>query len=184
MKMWLLFTFILTCVSIWSVFQVNVLGDNLNVEECQVEVKMAGLPNLSVVEREEEVIIEKKVEVLDFPFEVVDKGVMTVKGSCSDCLPNKEYPKMRSKEVITAFASKDVLPEGTLVWIENVGIRQILEICHIIQCCRCSKRISGTNNLCITVNHPQIIKQLIHSTRSTIKRQCHKNQHKGICILA
>ena len=125
MKMWLLFTFVLTCVSIWSVFQVNVLGDNLNVEECQVEVKMAGLPNLSVVEREEEVIIEKKVEVLEFPFEVVDKGVMTVKGSCSDCLPNKEYPRMCSKEAITAFASKDVLPEGTLVWIENVGIRQI-----------------------------------------------------------
>jgi 3D (Asp-Asp-Asp) domain-containing protein len=124
-KIWLLFTIILTCACIWSVFQINILGDYLNVEECQVEVEMAGLPNLSVVEREEEVIVEKKVEVLEFPFETVDKGVMTVKGCCADCLPNKEYPKMRSKEVITAFASKDVLPEGTLVWIENVGIRQI-----------------------------------------------------------
>ena len=124
-KIWLLFTAILTCLCIWSIFQVNILGDNLNIEECQVEVQMAGLPNLSVVEREEEVIIEKKKEILEFPFNTVDKGVMTVKGCCSDCLPNKEYPKMRSKETITAFASKNVLPEGTLIWIENVGIRQI-----------------------------------------------------------
>ena len=58
-KIWLLFTIILTCACIWSVFQINILGDYLNVEECQVEVEMAGLPNLSVVEREEEVIVEK-----------------------------------------------------------------------------------------------------------------------------
>ena len=124
-KIWLIFTIILTVSCIWGVFSINVLGDNLNVEECQVEVEMAGLPTLSVVEREEEVVIEKKVEVYKFPFETIDKGTMTVTGCCSDCIPNKEYSKMRSNETITAFASKNVFPEGTLVWIEDVGIRQI-----------------------------------------------------------
>ena len=31
-KIWLLFTIILTCACIWSVFQINILGDYLNVE--------------------------------------------------------------------------------------------------------------------------------------------------------
>ena len=32
---------------------------------------------------------------------------------------------MRSNEKVTAFASKKVLPEGTLIWIDGVGIRQV-----------------------------------------------------------
>ena len=124
-RLWFLGTVILTCICTYTVFQINALSENMDVEECMVEVQMAGLPNMSIVEKEEEVIIEKVVPKYEFPFEVADLGTMKVIGCCSDCIPTKEYVNMRSNEKVTAFASKKVLPEGTLIWIDGVGIRQI-----------------------------------------------------------
>ena len=48
-----------------------------------------------------------------------------VKGVCNSCMPKREYSNMLGKENVTVFASENVLPEGTLIWVEGVGIRQV-----------------------------------------------------------
>ena len=123
---WVLFTVILIMICVYTAFQVDALSGDLDVDECLIEVEMANIStNMSVVEKEKEIIVEKVVHKYEFPFETVDKGTMIVKGICKDCSPQKEYSRMRSKNGITVFASKDVLPEGTLIWIDTVGIRQV-----------------------------------------------------------
>ena len=123
-KLWVIITLILTAICVFAVYSINA-ADIKDVAECQVEVGMVGLPSVTVIEKEKEVIIEKEELVYEFPFETKDLGTYAVKGSCEKCLPQKEYSKMRAKSKVTVFASENVLPEGTLVWIENVGIRQV-----------------------------------------------------------
>ena len=99
----------------------------MEVQECLVENQIVGLPSISVIEKEEKVIVEKENVIYDFPFEVQDLGNKMVVGSCVDCLPMKVYKNMRSNSEITAFASNNVLPEGTLVWIDGVGLRVAMD---------------------------------------------------------
>ena len=82
-------------------------------------------PRVEKIIKEVEYLIDKEVEVLKFPFEVEDLGTYTIKYVNSNTLPKKLYPNMRAKEGVTVFASSSVMPEGTLLWIENVGIRRV-----------------------------------------------------------
>lgn len=128
MRFWIIFTLILTFLCIYITY--NIVVDDepevaKEVQECLVEAGMVGLPSVTVIEREEEVIVEKVVDVYSFPFETRELGTYKVKGACKDCLPSKEYKKMQGKEGVTVFASANVIPEGSLIWVENVGIFQV-----------------------------------------------------------
>lgn len=125
LKLWILFTVFLTIICITSVFSLVKQVTFPDVSECAVEARMVGLPEENIVEVEKEVIIEKPVDVYQFPFEVKKKGTYLVKGVCDTCMPAREYSNMLGKENVTVFASENVLPEGTLIWVEGVGIRQV-----------------------------------------------------------
>lgn len=108
---------------------VSVNADNADINFCSAEVKMVGLPNISVVEKEQVIEVPKETEVYTFPFDVSFIGELEAKGVTNDYLKSvKEYPLMRSNEKVTVFANKSVIPEGTLVWIEGVGVRQVQSI--------------------------------------------------------
>ena len=124
-KLWVIFTLFISFILIYGIYQIKIMGEGMEVQECLVENQIVGLPSISVIEKEEKVIVEKENVIYDFPFEVQDLGNKMVVGSCVDCLPMKVYKNMRSNSEITAFASNNVLPEGTLVWIDGVGLRQI-----------------------------------------------------------
>lgn len=125
LRLWVGFTILLTVICITSVFSMVKQVTFPDVAECKVESEMSGLPMVNIVEVEKEIIVEKPVDVYNFPFEVEEKGTYKVKGICDDCIPKKEYSKLRGKEEVTVFASSNVMPEGTLLWIEGVGIRQV-----------------------------------------------------------
>lgn len=128
MRFWILFTLILTFLCIYITYGIVVKDEPEvieEVQECMVEAEMVGLPSVTVIEREEEVIVEKVVDVYSFPFEMEERGTYRVKGACKCCLPTKEYKKMQGKEGVTVFASANVIPEGSLIWVENVGIYQV-----------------------------------------------------------
>lgn len=128
LKLWIIFTVILTSVCIYSVFSLISARDSMDVQECAVEQRIVGLPNVTVVEKEKEIIIEKPIYNYEFPFETEELGTYSVKAACSDCLDNKEYPNMKGRSDVTVFASSDVFAEGTLLYIQDVGIRQVQTI--------------------------------------------------------
>ena len=135
--MWIAFTLALIVGFISFFFSVIVVGKESEISDVEVDVEsnLEVIKSNSVEYVEREVIktveVEKQIEIVEdvitysFPFDTTYLGDYTVIGAVSDTLPQKEYPYMRSSESITAFARDDVIPEGTLVWIENVGIRQI-----------------------------------------------------------
>ena len=127
-RLWIVFTVILTSLSIYCVYGLISANKSIDVEECAVEQGIAGLPSITVIEKEKEIIVEKPVYIYDFPFETEDLGTYNVKAACSDCLGSQKYPKMAGNSEITVFASENVFAEGTLLWIEDVGIRQVQTI--------------------------------------------------------
>lgn len=124
-KIWIAFTVILTLLCISAVFSLITHVRALEVRECSVETEMLGLPEINIIEVEKEIIVEKPVNVYKFPFGVKEKGTYPLKAVCNDCIPQKEYSQLWGVEDITVFASESVMPEGTLIWIEGVGIRQV-----------------------------------------------------------
>lgn len=88
-----------------------------------LEVEDSMISEVKIVE--EEIEIKKQIDVYQFPFEVQELGTYSVKGFCKDCIENKKYSNMRGYEGVTAFADEGVLPEGSLIWVENVGILQV-----------------------------------------------------------
>ena len=128
LRLWIIFTVILTSVCIYSVFSLISAWDSMDVQECAVEQRIAGLPNVTIVEKENEIIIEKPIYNYEFPFETEDLGTYSVKAACSDCLEKREYSNMAGHSDITVFASSDVFSEGTLLYIQDVGIRQVQTI--------------------------------------------------------
>lgn len=110
----------------YYLINVSVNADAVDISYCSAEVRMAAMSNISVIEKEKIIEVPKETEVYTFPFDVAFVGELDVKGVTNDYLQNvKEYPLMRSNEQVTVFADKSVIPEGTLVWIENVGVRQV-----------------------------------------------------------
>lgn len=128
---WAVLTAILAFVIISGIIDIHRINKKFEMAQNNVESQMVGLPVVSVIEKEEIVEIEKEVEVqvekviYKLPFETESLGEFQVIGSCSDCLPSKYYPRMRSRSDITVFASQNTIPEGTLVYIDGVGIRQV-----------------------------------------------------------
>lgn len=86
---------------------------------------MLSVPRVEKGLKEVEYTTDKEIEKLKFPFETLDKGIYKVKGVYSKTLPQRLYSGMKAKSNITVFASKNVMPEGTLLWIEGIGIRQV-----------------------------------------------------------
>ena len=128
--LWIVFSLLLLIAFLCVEYKMGVLADELNIQENAVEASMVSLPKVKVIETEEveivtipkEVEVEKEVVRYELPFE------NEYLGASDKTLPTKEYPRMKSNESITAFASENVFPEGTLVWSEGVGIRQIQTI--------------------------------------------------------
>lgn len=128
LRLWIIFTFIFTSFSIYCVYGLIAVNQARDVAECAVEQRIAGLPTITVIEKEKEIVIEKPIYTYEFPFETEDLGTYSVKAACSDCLESREYSNMAGHSDITVFASSSVFPEGTLLWIEDVGIRQVQSI--------------------------------------------------------
>ena len=118
----IMFTIFLTVISILTVNSFK----NGNIAEIGgLVTEKPNLPEISVVEIEEEIIVEKPIVTYDFPFEMAEKGIYLVKGVCNDCLPQREYKLQEGFEGVTVFASDKVIPEGALIWLEGIGIRQV-----------------------------------------------------------
>ena len=103
---------------------VDVFADDVDFESVKVAI-VTKTPKIEIVKREVEIVVDKEVEFYNFPFVTEDLGVYTAQGVVSSTMPQKVYPRMRSNAEVTIFASKNVIPEGTLLWVENVGIRQV-----------------------------------------------------------
>lgn len=89
---------------------------------------------------EKVVTVEK--EVIDSPIPLKRVGVFTVKGycDCSICKPVKNNPRaIRETEGVNVVADLSIIPEGTMLWIEGVGIRQVQP----------SSRVTKGNNIIV-----------------------------------
>lgn len=130
---WFIFTLSLTFCLISGFYQVKVMSSKLDVPECKVETELVGLANVSVIEKEQIIEVEKENIIYDFPFDCENLGEFSVIGCVADTLPVKTYSNMKSVEGVTVYANKEVLPEGSLIWIENVGIRQVQSLNGSVQ---------------------------------------------------
>ncbi len=74
---------------------------------------------------EVEKIVEVEKEVYTFPFDAVDKGVYTVKSVSLSELPERVYGNQHTNGEIVVYASSSIFAEGTLLWIDGIGIRQV-----------------------------------------------------------
>lgn len=122
---WMVFTLLL---SLGLIFGFNTYMKTINAvepKECIVEENIVGLPNVKIVEKEVEVVKNVEVVNYEFPFEVGEEKIVKTKGVCNCCLPTRKYPNMRSNANVTVFASNDLYKEGTLLWVEGIGIRQV-----------------------------------------------------------
>lgn len=128
LRLWIIFTFIFTSFSIYCVYGLIAVNQARDVAECAIEQRIVGLPAITVIEKEKEIVIEKPIYTYEFPFETEDLGTYSVKAACSDCLEKREYSNMAGHSDITVFASSDVFSEGTLLYIQDVGIRQVQTI--------------------------------------------------------
>lgn len=121
---WICFSIVLTSILMYNILSISSLKAEDEVTKYStVNMEEYLHPKVQVVEKE--VIVEKVKDVYQFPFEVEELGSFSVIGVCKDCIENKKYENMRGYEGITAFADESVLPEGSLIWIENVGILQV-----------------------------------------------------------
>lgn len=124
-KLWVGITLCLTALFIFCFNSIYIGASEKNIKECAVEENMVGLPNIEVIEKEVEIEVPKEKKVYKFPFKTEDLGMKMAKGVCSSTMPSKEYPNMKSNEDVTVFANENTFPEGTLIWIEGIGIRQV-----------------------------------------------------------
>lgn len=130
---WSIVTLCLTFCFISGIYQIKVMSFEIDIPECKVETELVGMPNVSVIEKEKIIEVEKENIVYNFPFDCEELGNFSVVGCVADTLPTKVYSNMRSVDGITVYASKDVLPEGSLIWIENIGIRQVQSLTNSFQ---------------------------------------------------
>lgn len=89
-----------------------------------------------------EKIVTVEKEVIDSPIPLKRVGVFTVKGycDCSICKPVKNNPRaIRETEGINVVADLKIIPEGTMLWIDGVGIRQVQP----------SSRVTKGNNIIV-----------------------------------
>jgi 3D (Asp-Asp-Asp) domain-containing protein len=124
-KLWVGVTLCLTAIFIFCFNAIYINGAEKDVKECVVEENMVGLANVEVIEKEVEIEVPIEKEVYKFPFKTEDLGTRMAKGVCNETMPTKEYRNMRSNEDVTVFANENTFSEGTLIWIEGVGIRQV-----------------------------------------------------------
>lgn len=122
---WLIFTIILTFVLTSGVLIYGNVEKSKEAETIDIDKIAYGLPEMKVFEREVEVV--KKVENVNykFPFKVSEFKNINAVGVCNCCLPSKKYPDMKSNSDVTVYASPDFYKEGSLIWIEGIGIRQV-----------------------------------------------------------
>lgn len=123
-KLWVLFTVMLIAFLVIGNATIKKVNAESNEEISTIKAQIA-LPTVKVVKKEVAVPLDKITNVYEFPFETEDKGNFIVRGVSSSTIPNKEYAKMRSNEDVTIFASSSLFEEGTLLWVEGIGIRQV-----------------------------------------------------------
>lgn len=96
------------------------------VNELEAENVVQAKTIIVPVINEKVVTVEK--EVIDSPFPLKRVGTFSVKGycSCKVCKPLKANPRgIRETEGISVIADLSIIPEGTMIWIDGVGIRQV-----------------------------------------------------------
>lgn len=122
---WLIFTILLTFILTSGVFIYGSVEKSKKANEIDLAKIVYELPDVKVFEREVEVV--KKVENVNykFPFKVSEFKNINAVGVCSCCLPTKKYPNMKSNSDVTVYASPNFYKEGSLIWIEGIGIRQV-----------------------------------------------------------
>lgn len=120
---WVFFVVVFSFILIFGIYTMNKIKSE--AQNCLVEENIAGLPNIQIREIEKEIVVEKKNTVYEFPFEVSDKKLVVAVGVISDNIPKKKYNNMEDNSKITVYASSDLFKEGSLIWIEDVGIRQV-----------------------------------------------------------
>lgn len=120
---WIFFVSILSFIFIIGLY--NMSKVEVEAKNCLIEDNIAGLPNIQIIEVEKEIAVEKKNTIYEFPFEVSDKKSLIAVGVISDNLPKKKYDNMQENSQITVYASSDLFKEGSLVWVEDIGIRQV-----------------------------------------------------------
>lgn len=107
---------------------VTIYSETVNAETLSVAEKVEEVENTIIVPIIEENIIEVEKEVINSPFDLKRIGTFTVKGycNCDICKTVKSNPNaIRESEGINAIADLSIIPEGTMVWLDGVGIRQI-----------------------------------------------------------
>ena len=126
---------IILCVVSIILFTVAFSAITVSAKTLELAKKEEKYQELLAVEREVVTIEEKKVievpkEVVSyaFPFDVEYLGEYAVKAVTKDDLPKKQYSNMRSKEGATIFANSTVFKEGTLLWVEHIGIVQVQNV--------------------------------------------------------
>ena len=125
---WVSFVIVLSVILIMGIFSIDRI--EVEAQNCLIEENIVGLPNIQVLEVEKEIVIENKNISYDFPFEVADKKTVVAVGVDSNGLPKKKYNNMRENSEITVYASSDLFKEGTLIWVEDVGVRQVQSLAN------------------------------------------------------
>lgn len=125
-RIWLIFTIVLCIILTSGFFVINGINRKTeSLENLDINKYVYGLPKMEVFEREVEVVKNIDNVSYTFPFEVSECKTVKTVGSCNCCLPSKKYSNMKIREDVTVFASPSFYAEGSLVWIEGVGIRQV-----------------------------------------------------------
>lgn len=93
---------------------------NMNIDKY-----VYGLPNVNEHKKEVEVVKEIENVIYTFPFKTSERKSVKTVGVCSDCLPQKVYPRMSNDGNYSVFASSSFISEGKLLWVDGVGIRQV-----------------------------------------------------------
>lgn len=99
----------------------------------------------------EEKVVEVEKEVIKSPFPLKRIGEFRLKGycNCDKCKPNKANPRsIRESEGVNVVADPKIIPEGTMVWVDGVGIRQVQPS---------SRTTQGENIIVYFDNHDDVI---------------------------
>lgn len=100
----------------------------------------------------QENIITVEKEVIKAPFKLKRVGTFKVKGycTCNICKPIKNNPKnIREAEGVNVIADLSIIPEGTMIWLDGVGIRQVQPS---------SRTTKGNNIIVYFKTHEEVVK--------------------------
>ena len=135
-SIWFAITLVLTISMMLGLFLIkNSVDKKRAAENVQIVEKVKVVdkevvqdiekPVVQVVDVENIIDVNKEIYEYTFPFGAKDLGEFKVVGVTKSTMPSKEYPNFVDRSGVSAYASEDTLPEGSFIWIDGVGIRQI-----------------------------------------------------------